>query len=252
MPLPPAVAGARVERGTQRVRRASLGAVGGGAGPRRRPVCEPARRLAPAGDRDRRPSWALTVPGRTPRRSWRRAPRGSSRRAGRSRPTSPKETERRARPRRAAEPSRGTGLAEPPVGRAEGRRPAASRSPPRPSPRQRSPRRRRRSAEARRGAGAAARADVVLDRPRRSAWRSSPCVYAFMTWRARRDLQDAALVVLPARGADPRGAGLDRLRARHAHGGGGGRRLRRLPAGLGVSLHRRAARAGRAACSSPR
>ena len=55
--------------------------------------------------------------------------------------------------------------------------------------------------------------------------------YAMLTFARLRGLQDAAGVVLPARGADPRGARLDRVRAGDADRSGGGGLVRRLRAG---------------------
>ena len=80
-----------------------------------------------------------------------------------------------------------------------------------------------------------------------SASRRSSCSTALWTLAAARDLQDAADLVLPAGGADPRGARLDRVRAGDADRGGGGRRVRRLRAGGGLPLHRALARERRAA-----
>ena len=62
---------------------------------------------------------------------------------------------------------------------------------------------------------------------------------------AARSLQDAAQLVLSAGLADPGGARLDRVRARHAVRGGGGRRIRRIRAGGDLSLHRQLARSAK-------
>src|SRR3989454_7519471 len=64
-------------------------------------------------------------------------------------------------------------------------------------------------------------------------------------------IQDAAQLVLSAGAADRGGARSDRVRARDAVRSGGSRRLRRLPPGGGLSLHRPLAR-GESARLQPR
>jgi hypothetical protein len=72
-----------------------------------------------------------------------------------------------------------------------------------------------------------------------------------MTWERPRGLQDAAVVVLPARGADPRRAGIDRLRLRDTVGSRGRGRLRRAAARARLSLHQPPARGGERARRGP-
>ena len=143
----------------------------------------------------------------------------------------------RSRRSRSAEPAAGA------AGRGSGGAAAAGA----PSRRSRSSRRRAASAGgARRGARPRRRAAAGADRGSGSS--SAICVallgvvYFALDLGAARDLQDAADVVLPARAADPRGARLDRVRPRDADRGGGGRRVRRLPARRRLSLHRALAR----------
>ena len=124
------------------------------------------------------------------------------------------------------------------------KRPPSCRRRPRPRSRPRKPRRRRpRSRRRRRSAGRApAGADLALDLHRRHGGADRLAVL-HLDLGAARGVQDAARLVLPAGAADPRGARLDRVRPGHAGGGRGGRRLRRLPAGGRLPLHRAPARA---------
>src|SRR4029453_10518372 len=86
-----------------------------------------------------------------------------------------------------------------------------------------------RRAIGRREAAAAGAAVVVGDvRNRRRADRGDLRPLELGTARS---VQDAAELVLSARAADPCGTGLDRVRAGHAVGGGGGRGLRRRGVG---------------------
>ena len=178
-----------------------------------------------------------------PRRWSRRAPPGWSRPAARS----PRASRRRNRRpdrlglRRSRRRERQE-LSPPPA--AEEAKPAASARQPQP----RQPRRRH-------AGGRRARAPVPTWFWIFLAVRAALIALALLALDlgAARGVQDAARLVLPARAADPRGAGLDRVRPGHAGRSGGGRRLRRLPAGRRLPLHRALARAGRSgAAPGPR